>query len=58
MACYAPINLPELMRARRMGKMKDAPPRDDIGVVVRDQGPGTWRGVMVSGGGVRGMAQL
>ena len=51
MACYAPINLPELMRARRMGKMKEAPPRDDIGVVVRDQGPGTWRGVMVSRGG-------
>lgn len=27
--------------------MTEPPPRDDIGVVVRDLGPGTWRGIMV-----------
>ena len=50
MACYEPVSLAALMRARRMKKMMEPLPRDDIGVVIRDHGPGTWRGVLVSFG--------
>lgn len=47
MACFDHVDVPTLMRARREGLMTEPLPRDDIGVVVRDLGPGTWRGIMV-----------
>lgn len=49
MACYEPINVADLMRARRAKRMLEPLPRNDVGVVIRDQGPGTWRGVLVGG---------
>ena len=47
MACYEPISMAALVKAQRSKKGQTPIPRDDVGVVVRDQGPGTWRGVLV-----------
>ena len=51
MACFERIDIPTLIRTRReaviAGRKVEPVPRDDVGVVVRDLGPGTWRGVLV-----------
>lgn len=50
MAAYERTTLQAMLEARKAQTPLGPLPRDDVGVVVRDAGPGTWRGLMVGVG--------
>ncbi|KAF5835521.1 hypothetical protein DUNSADRAFT_7260 [Dunaliella salina] len=47
MAAHERATLAAMMEARKAQNPLRNLPRDDVGIVVRDAGPGTWRGLMV-----------
>jgi hypothetical protein len=47
MASYEPIPLSAVLAARKEGNPLGPPPRDDVGIVLRDMGAGAWRGLLV-----------
>lgn len=48
MMSYEPRSLAMVLAAKKEGLEIGPAPRDDVGMVVRDLGPGTWRGLLVS----------
>ena len=47
MAAYERTTLAAMLEARKAQTPLGPLPRDDVGIVVRDAGPGTWRGLMI-----------
>ncbi|KAL6765622.1 hypothetical protein V8C86DRAFT_503623 [Haematococcus lacustris] len=47
MVAHEPIPLSAVLAARKEGNPLGPTPRDDVGWVVRDMGPGAWRGLLV-----------